>query len=47
MRVSGPAQAPREDLSGRLLAAAREEARDNVRKAEGKVRDWFDALRGR
>ena len=47
LQVSGPADSPREDLSGRLLAAAREEAFDKARKAEGKVRNWLDALRGR
>jgi hypothetical protein len=47
MQVSGPADSPREDLSSRLLAAAREEAFDKARKAEGKVRNWLDALRGR
>ncbi|MBV9658744.1 MAG: DUF748 domain-containing protein [Verrucomicrobia bacterium] len=39
MRVSGPANAPREDLSTRLLAAARDETVDKVRRTEGSVRD--------
>ena len=51
LQLSGPANAPREDLTPRLLAAAGDEALDTVRKSGARVRDTvrdlWNALRRR